>query len=78
MARNLVCSECGGKMENGIIVDVGHGYDSSYWMEGSIEKNWLGVLKTDKKKKHYISAFRCERCGLLKLYAGSGHSAEKP
>ena len=80
MARNLVCSECGGKMEMGIIVDVGHGsqpYDASYWMEGAIERGWFGGLKTNKKRKHYISAFRCEHCGFLKLFAGSDHSSEK-
>lgn len=77
MARNLVCPECGEKMELGIIVDVGHGnrpFDASYWMKGSIEKSfWLG-LKTDGKDKHYISALRCLRCGFLKFYAGPDNS----
>jgi hypothetical protein len=81
MSRNFICTECGGKMEIGIIVDVGHGgfpADASYWMEGTNEKgSWLGLpsgLKTEGKKKHYISALRCERCGFLKFYAGPDNS----
>ena len=81
MIRNLVCSECGGKMEKGIIVDTGDAgwpFGASYWMEGIAEKNWIGTLITHKKKKYYITAFRCEICGFLKLYAGSDQSSEKP
>ncbi|MFZ5855680.1 MAG: hypothetical protein ACOYZ6_02535 [Chloroflexota bacterium] len=80
MTRNLVCSECGGKMEKGIIVDTGDAgtpFGASYWMEGVAEKNWLGILITRKKKKYYITAFRCETCSFLKLYAGSDQSSEK-
>ncbi len=79
MPRNFVCTECGGKMELGIIVDLGHGsqpMDASYWMEGINEKgNWLtGGLKTKGKTKHYITALRCEKCGLMKFYAGPDNS----
>jgi hypothetical protein len=72
MARNIVCSECGGKMEMGIIVDRANLYaaiDASYWMKGINERSWFG-LKIYAKEKHYISALRCETCGFLKLYAG--------
>lgn len=78
MSRNLVCNECGGKLQIGIIVDHGHfsaPTDASYWMEGKKEDDfWSGGLKVKKKKKYYISALRCEVCGLLKLYAGPDNS----
>jgi len=77
MSRTFVCTECGGKMELGIIVDVGHGNfaaDASYWMEGTNEKKFWGGLKIKGRKKHYISALRCVQCGLLKFYAGPDNS----
>ena len=78
MSGNLVCAECGGKMQLGIIVDRGHfsvPIDASYWMEGKKEKHfWSGGLKLKDKKKYYISALRCEVCGLLKFYAGPDNS----
>jgi hypothetical protein len=39
-------------------------------VEGKPERNIFGGLKVREKEKHYITAFRCERCGFLKLYAG--------
>ncbi|MEW5940551.1 MAG: hypothetical protein AB1750_12855, partial [Chloroflexota bacterium] len=81
MARNLVCSECGGEMKKGFVVEtagqIGYPNDASYWLEGWIEKDWLGNLKTDNKEKFYIAAYRCIRCGFLKFYAGPDHSGEK-
>jgi hypothetical protein len=77
MPKNLVCAECGGHMEMGVIVDRGHGgvADASYWMEGIKEKAlWIGPIKTWGKKTHYISALRCTTCGFLKLYAGPDNS----
>jgi hypothetical protein len=71
MSRNLVCTECGGTMEMGIVVDHGYLYmDAAYWIEGHGEKLWDGLLKLKGKKKHGISALRCETCGFLKFYAG--------
>jgi hypothetical protein len=81
MARNLVCSECGGKMQRGFVIDtagaIGQLFEASYWIEGVREKNCWGVLKTKGKKKYYISAYRCERCNFMKFYAGPDHSANK-
>ena len=79
MARNLVCSECGGKMEIGIVVDRGHGnrpIDASYWMEGTDHKAgfWIGTINTEGREKYYINALRCENCGFLKFYAGPDNS----
>jgi hypothetical protein len=80
MSRNFVCAECGGKLELGIIVDLGdnsYPMDASYWMEGRNEKSRSGLLNEEGKKKHYISALRCETCGLLKFYAGPDLSEGK-
>ena len=78
MTRSLVCVECGGKMEMGIVVEYAHGSsDASYWMEGGNERSWLGYLKNNGKKKYYISALRCATCGLLKFYAGPDNSESK-
>jgi hypothetical protein len=79
MGRNFVCAECGGTMQMGIIVGNSYGpNDASYWMEGINEKGlWTGSLKIKGKKKHYISALRCETCGFLKFYAGPDLSESK-
>ncbi len=81
MNRNTICSECGGKMQRGLVVDT-EGYygmqlDAAYWVEGKPERNILGWLKVRKKEKHYITAFRCEGCGFLKFYAGPNITLNK-
>ncbi len=70
MTRNTVCSECGGEMLEGYILDVTRGGRvPSSWIEGKPEKDfWLG-LKIEDKHVFYITAFRCESCGFLKFYA---------
>ena len=54
MARNFVCSECGGKMESGFVSDIAGQFsqllEASYWIEGVREKNFWGMLKTKGKK----------------------------
>ena len=79
MARNLVCNECGGAMERGFVVETFRSipYDASYWIEGVREKSFWGHLKTRGKNSFYITAYRCERCGFLKFYAGPDHSGDK-
>ena len=81
MTRNLICSECGGTMQKGFITeDIGiwpRTYDASYWVEGITEFSFLGYLKTKGKKQYNIYAYRCERCGFMKFYAGPDHSSEK-
>ena len=58
----IVCSECGGKFQRGFIVETGRS-------EGETQKDWLGLLQMKGKQAFYITAFRCESCGFLKLYA---------
>ncbi len=70
MSRNTTCSECGGTMREGYILDVTRGGRiPSSWIEGKPEKDfWLG-LNVEGKQVFYIAAYRCENCGLLKFYA---------
>jgi hypothetical protein len=85
MSRDLTCSECGGKMQRGLVIDTqdNHGFldparlDTAYWVEGKSERNILGGIKVRKKEKYYITAFRCEGCGFLKLYAGPDLTSKK-
>ena len=82
MARNLVCGECGGSMQRGFIAEEGGSVinhapiAASYWIEGKPEVSFWAGLKLKGKDIHYILAYRCERCGLMKFYAGPDHSAE--
>ncbi len=81
MARNLVCSECGGKMQTGYIAETNvfnrRPFDVARWVEGKPDRSiWWG-LSAKGKNQYYVSAYRCERCGFLKFYAGPDHSSEK-
>lgn len=73
MSPNTTCSECGGRMRRGFIVETegnGSPYDASYWLEGEpVKSSWSGHLKTEDKQAFYATAYRCENCGLLKFYA---------
>ena len=84
MSRNLVCNECGGNMQEGLVIEkygaFGQIRDATYWLEGRLQKDIFGVrgvVKTKGMKADDIKAYRCERCGFLKFYAGSDHSSEK-
>ncbi len=70
MNRNTTCSECGGSLQEGYVLDVAKtGRIPSSWIEGKPEKDfWLG-LNLEDKLVFRISAFRCKSCGLLKFYA---------
>jgi len=80
MARNLVCSECGGRLQVGCVPDHIYGYgmvDPTIWVEGKFERTFWGALKTKDRKIYYVHAYRCERCGLLKLYADPDNTSVK-
>jgi Domain of unknown function (DUF6487) len=70
MTSNLKCHKCGGKMEEGFILDETYGAQQpSQWVEGEPEKSfWFGT-KTSGKEKLQISTYRCGRCGYLESYA---------
>jgi hypothetical protein len=71
MERNLVCSECGGDMQVGFIPDMAYGAVLMLsWVEGKPKKSFWTKIQNDfaSRKNHYVTAYRCDRCGLLKLY----------
>ena len=66
----LKCLECGGEMEEGFLLDRGHGNSANVesWIEGEPQRAWYG-LKTRGKTRFAVETYRCARCGLLKSYA---------
>ena len=75
MTSKTTCNECSGTMQEGYILDAAYGtLLQSKWIKGKPEKSfWTGV-NTSGKTKYYISAYRCETCGFLKLYAEPNNS----
>jgi len=66
-------------MKLGFVPDYLHGYgmvDPSIWVEGKLERTFWGALKTKGRKVHYVNAYRCELCGLIKLYADPNPASE--
>jgi hypothetical protein len=57
-------------MEPGFVLDYSYGAILPLrWTEGSVEKNFLGNVKTKGRRQIPITADRCTRCGYLDLYA---------
>ena len=79
MTRNLVCSECGGSMQSGFVVETKPGANRplgvAYWLEGKPEIGILGV-NIEGKQAFFMTVYRCEQCGLLKLYANPDLSSK--
>jgi ribosomal protein L37E len=69
------CSECGSPMEPGFLADFGEGDTAraGSWIEGAPEMmRFLGLkvgIRVKGKRRVGVTALRCRRCGLLKLYA---------
>jgi len=80
MEKNLVCSECGGTMQVGYIPDRSSSWiRRSFWVSGYSKpiKGFLeNILAVAKMTKYYIMAYRCEKCGYVKMYAERDRSEE--
>ena len=73
MTKN-VCSDCGAAMEEGFIPDMAHSAVLQLrWQRGIPEDcKFLGMkngIKLIADKCVPVTARRCTKCGLLKLYA---------
>lgn len=71
MPLNLKCPKCGGKMEEGFVMDAGQGrvVNPSHWIEGKPERSmWFGT-KIRGKAKHRVASYRCQKCAYLESYA---------
>lgn len=81
MARNLVCSECGGNLKRGYVAQQSpSGWTATgpdFWIEEAPKWNFLGLTSVKNRTKDEIVAYRCARCGLVKFYAGPDNSSEK-
>jgi hypothetical protein len=55
-------------MVEGFIPDRSHATTIASWIEGKPEYSFLGNAKVDKPE-FGVQAFRCPKCGLIKLYA---------
>ena len=60
-------------MQRGYMLDEGHHNAKAVasWVEGAPERGWLG-LRLKGRMRIPVTAFRCERCGLLESYAMVG------
>ena len=69
------CPDCRQPMVAGVLIDYRRGSaHPSEWTEGALETSaWTGDVKNDARFQ--VTAYRCARCGLLRLYADSPASA---
>jgi hypothetical protein len=66
----LECPRCGGRMEEGYLVDHTHGgYLRSTWVSGIPEKSMWTGLKLQGHEQIPVCTFRCRGCGFLESYA---------
>jgi hypothetical protein len=73
--RTPDCQRCRVTMEEGYLLDRGHGnhQDPAKWVEGEpVQRRWLGLkigVQTKDREVRQVQAYRCPRCGLLESYA---------
>jgi len=63
------CMRCNGKMKEGFLLDQGHGFQDTKWVEGQPEPSLLFGVKTRGKTRLHVSTYRCTKCGYLESYA---------
>jgi len=71
------CPKCGGLMDEGYLIERGHGNRQSVttWVGGA--PDWggtvlglkVGPLRTGERPNLAVSTFRCATCGYLESYA---------
>lgn len=70
MAKEIVCSSCGERMERGFIFDRGHiEYKTQQaWVEGEPEASFWSGVKTSGRNSRSVEAYRCVGCDRLEFY----------
>ena len=65
------CPKCNGPMERGFnLVDKDGHVVQARWMEGIASvSRWWGVRDLKKRRKYFIVADRCIKCGFMEQYA---------
>ena len=63
------CTECGGRMTAGSVVDFRRNVAAAgEWVPGEVmTSGWTGQIENESR--FVMSAYRCDECGFLKLYA---------
>ncbi len=73
--REPNCPDCRQRMEDGFLVDFGHGaVTQTAWQPGApVPRKFLGMnlgsVKVNKTELKPVRSLRCSRCGLLRNYA---------
>jgi len=65
------CGKCGGRMEEGFLLDLGHGNrrNVEQWVEGEPTPSfWMGISLGNRKARP-VTTLRCTSCGYLESYA---------
>jgi hypothetical protein len=64
------CPHCKVRMDEGFVPDRGrNSVAPAQWVQGIPERSFWQLLKMKDREKHTVVAYRCPRCGLLRLYA---------
>ncbi len=73
---NPECTECGGAMTAGSVVDFRRNVAAAgEWVPGDVmTSGWTGAIKNTER--YLMSAYRCADCGFLKLYARESAPAQ--
>ncbi len=67
---SLKCAKCSGEMEIGFVAAPrASDYTMPVWISGTIERSFLGVLRTKGRKQLWVDVLRCTACGYLESYA---------
>jgi hypothetical protein len=71
MAETKTCASCGGRMEEGFVLDRGH-YSfpaEQQWAGGEPQRSFWTGLKIDEERLLKVATYRCVGCGRLESYA---------
>jgi hypothetical protein len=71
VASESRCAKCNAGMEEGILLDFGHGDRTRAlsWIAGPVEASFWRGLKIAGKPRFEVRALRCSSCGYLECYA---------
>ena len=63
------CPKCNGSMVKGFLPVPESTVVPTYWVEGQLEKNFFGSVKTQDRDIYRVFAYRCRSCGFMEVYA---------
>jgi hypothetical protein len=74
------CTKCKGTMEEGVILDYGHGNYLRVltWFAGLPEKSYWVGLKVKGMRQLPLRTLRCTACGYLESYAAEPSGSVTP